>query len=184
MYGTDLFQLRKCLYEQIIIKLSDMDLFDNEGNIKSILEGIQKADTFYNAFKEEFSEAVFGIIRGFYPEAGRNEEIENLLLLYAVAILNSTESVIDKDHNYPYYRLEEDLGAMNKIITRFDNSTRSNGMDKAIHEKAKELVVKHFDAVFELSGIGFRLLERNARLYNLEFVVNLEKTLTPEGIGQ
>jgi hypothetical protein len=35
------------------------------------------------------------------------------------------------------------------------------------------LMVKYFDAIFDLSSTGFRLLEQNAKLYNLEFVINL-----------
>ena len=92
-----------------------MDSFDSEGNMKFILEEIKKADTFYNSFQKEFSELLLKIIRKFYPDTSIGEEIENLLLAYSVAILNSTESVIDKDRNYPFYRLEEELESMNRI---------------------------------------------------------------------
>ena len=35
-------------------------------------------------------------------------------------------------------------------------------------------MVKHFAAIYDLSSNGFRLLEKNARLYNWEFVSNFQ----------
>lgn len=159
-----------------------MEPFDHEGNIKSILEGIQKTETFYSAFSEEFSQAIFDIIHKHYPKTVKDGEIENLLVLYAVAILNSTESVIDKDRTYPLYRLEEDLQAMSKMIQLFQRNFFPNNMELQIHMKAKELAVKHFKAVFDLSAIGFRLLEKNTRAYNLEFAGNLKRQLSEAGL--
>jgi len=147
-----------------------MKSFDEEGNMKFILEEIKKTDTFYNSFKKEFSEIIFQIIQEFYPDAVQNEEIENMLLAYSVAVLNSTESVIDKDRNYPFYRLEEELTAMRKITSKFDLSVVPDEFSGAIHAKAKELMVKYFADIYDLSSTGFRLLEKNAYLYTLEFV--------------
>lgn len=157
-----------------------MKSFDEEGNIKFILEEIQKADTFYNAFKKEFSEKILPIIQEFYPDGKLNGEMENLLLAYAVAVLNSTESVIDKDRNHPLYRLEEELEAMTRITLNTSSSEENRDFGEIIHEKTKELMVKHFAAIYDLSSIGFRLLEKNARLYNREFVSNFLAILSPD----
>jgi len=154
-----------------------MDSFDDEGNMKFILAEIQKIDTFYNVFKIEFAQSIYPIIRKFYPEFVQNDETDNLMMAYSVAILNSTESVIDKDRNYPLYRLEEELTTMRKIILKFDFSVVYGDFPEAIHAKAKELIVKHFDAIYDLSSVGFRLLEMNSRLYNHEFVSTIQSTL-------
>ena len=151
-----------------------MDSFDDEGNIKFILEEIKKTDTFYNSFQKEFSELLLKIIRKFYPNTSMGDEIENLLLAYSVAILNSTESVIDKDRNYPFYRLEEELESMNWITLKLLHEAEYNDFGEAVHLKAKKLMVKHFAAIYDLSSNGFRLLEKNARLYNWEFVSNFQ----------
>ena len=151
-----------------------MDSFDSEGNMKFILEEIKKADTFYHSFQKEFSELLLKIIRKFYPETLIGEELENLLLAYSVAILNSTESVIDKDRNYPFYRLEEELESMNRITIKLFQEEEYNDFGEAVHLKAKKLMVKHFAAIYDLSSNGFRLLEKNARLYNWEFVSNFQ----------
>lgn len=147
-----------------------MKTFDEEGNMKFILDEIHKTDTFYNLFKKEFSEVISKIIHEFYPEADPNEEIDNLLLSYSVAILNSTESVIDKDCNYPAYRLREELESMNRITLKLLQSSDNKYFSEALHIKTKELIVKHFSKIFNLSSTGFRLLEKNSFLYTLEFV--------------
>lgn len=156
-----------------------MKSFDDEWNMKFILEEIKKTDTFYNTFKKEFSGLIFHIVQEFYPEAMQNDEMDNLLLAYSVAILNSTESVIDKDCNYPTYRLEEELDAMNRIASKLSQSAEDKDFAEAVHLKAKELMVKHFAAIYDLSSIGFRLLEKNAYLYCSEFVSNFQAIYSP-----
>jgi len=150
-----------------------MKTFDDEGNMKFILDEIKKTDTFYNLFKKEFSDIISLIILDFHPELVNKEDIDNLLLSYSVAILNSTESVIDKDRNYPFYRLEEELESMNRITSKLSLSEDNIDFGIAVHEKTKELMVKYFTAIFDLSSNGFRLLEKNAWLYTYEFVSGL-----------
>ncbi|MBV5315854.1 MAG: hypothetical protein JZU47_21325 [Prolixibacteraceae bacterium] len=154
-----------------------MEIFDNERNLKFILEEIKKADTFYMLFKKEFSELTYTSIHQFYPEIRPCEEIDELLEAYAVAILNATESVIDKDRNYPLYRLEEELGTMNRLTLKLQKLEKNSDFREAVHLHAKELMVKYFVAIYDLSSTGFRLLEKNAKLYNWEFISNFESIL-------
>jgi hypothetical protein len=149
-----------------------MNSFNEEGKMKFILEEINKVDSLYNTFKTDFSDGIFSIVQEYYPEVALTDELTNLLLAYSVAIINSTESVIDKDRNYPFYRLEEELTAMRKIIARFDLSATYDAFTEQVHAKSKELMVKYFAAIFDLSATGFRLLEKNARVYTLEFVLS------------
>ena len=158
------------------IKISDMEIFDSAGNLKFILEEIKKTDTFYNLFKKEFSVLIYNNIQEFYPNILPDDEIDELLEAYAVAILNATESVIDKDRNYPTYRLEEELGTMNRLTLKLSKLEENNDFREAVHLQAKQLMVKHFSAIYALSSTGFRLLEKNAKLYNWEFASNFEST--------
>lgn len=154
-----------------------MEIFDNEGNLKFILEEIKKTDTFYNLFKKEFSELIYTNIHKFYPEILPGEEIDELLEAYAVAILNATESVIDKDRNYPIYRLEEELSTMNRLTLRLSKLEKNMDFREAVHLHAKKLMVRYFAAIYDLSSTGFRLLEKNAKLYNWEFASNFESII-------
>jgi len=151
-----------------------MEIFDSEGNLKFILEEIKKTDTFYNRFKKEFSALIFNIIQEFYPNSKPSEEIDELLQAYAVAILNATESVIDKDRNYPSFRLEEELDTMNRLTLKLSKLEENNDFRETVHLNAKKLMVKHFVAIYDLSSTGFLLLEKNAKFYNWEFASNFE----------
>jgi len=155
-----------------------MGIFDREENLKFILEQIKKTDTFYNLFKKEFSELIYTNIKEYYTEMPPCEDIDELLRAYAIAILNVTESVIDKDRNYPMYRLEEELGTMNRLTLKLYKQEENNDFREAVHLNAKKLMVKHFSSVYDLSSTGFRLLEKNAKLYNWEFASNFESIST------
>jgi len=154
-----------------------MEIFDNERNLKFILEEIKKADSIYMLFKKEFSELIYTSIHQFYPGILPYEEIDELLEAYAVAILNATESVIDKDRNYPLYRLEEELGTMNRLNLKLPQLEANSDFREAVHMRAKELMVKYFVAIYDLSSTGFRLLEKNAKLYTWEFASNFENII-------
>lgn len=151
-----------------------MEIFNNDGNLRFILEEIKKADTFYNLFKAEFSLLIYHIIQEFYPDTIACDEIDELLLAYAVAILNATESVVDKDRNYPSYRLEEELATMNQLTLKLSTLEADNAFREAVHLKAKEVMVNNFTCIFYLSSTGFLLLEKNAKLYNWEFATNFQ----------
>jgi len=151
-----------------------MEIFDSAGNMKFILEEIKKADTFYNLFKKEFSVLIFNIIQEFYPDTKPSDEIDELLQAYAVAILNATESVIDKDRNYPSFRLVEELDTMNRLTLKLSKLEENDDFREAVHLKAKELMVNNFTGIYNLSSTGFLLLEKNAKLYNWEFASNFE----------
>jgi len=156
-----------------------MEIFDHEGNLKFILAEIKKTDTFYNLFKKEFSVLIYRIIQEFYPDTRPGDEIDDLLQNYAVAILNATESVIDKDRNYPLYRLEEELATMSRLTLKLSKPEENNAFREAVHLKAKELMVNNFTGIYDLSSTGFRLLEKNAKLYNWEFASNFQIIAVP-----
>lgn len=156
-----------------------MEIFDKEGNMKFILEEIKKTDTFYSFFTEEFSELIHVTTHKFYPSVSRSADIEDMLQSYAAAILNAAESVIDKDRNYPFYRLEEELATMNRLTKKLSEEGPNNAFGEAVHLRAKELLVKYFTGIYDLTSTGFRLLEKNAKLYNWEFVSNFETIVDP-----
>ena len=156
-----------------------MESFDKESKMKFILEELKKTDEFYSFFKIEFSDVMYGLINEFYPASGENPLINDLLQSYALEILSSTESVIDKDLNYPQYRLDEELSVMSRLVLKLTEGKHNKAFVNAVHQKAKELMVKYYEAIQDLSSIGFRLLEKNAKLYNWEFISNFYSILEP-----
>lgn len=155
-----------------------MEFFDKEGEMRYIKEELKKTDEFYNLFKREFSKIVGNLILEIYPTVKSDPVLDGIITNYAVVILNSTEAVIDKDQSYMDYRLEEELNTMTQLVLKLTEIKKSDAFTDAVHQKAKEQMVKYFDDIYDLSANGFRLLERNAKLYNLEFCANFYSLLS------
>jgi hypothetical protein len=151
-----------------------MENFDKEEYMKFISEEIKKTGSVFGRFKKEFALRIYLIVQEFYPNIFPTEEIEELLQAYASAILNASNSVFDKDRNYPSYRLEEELKTMNQLTLKLSNLEENSPFGEAIHLQAKAILVEYFSFIYGLSSTGFRLLEKNAKLYNWEFVSNFE----------
>ena len=76
----------------------------------------KKTDRFYDRFKLEFEEIIFDLILDFYPGFTQKNVLDEIVTLYATEIFSASESVIDKDKNYPEYRKIEELEYMNKVL--------------------------------------------------------------------
>lgn len=150
-----------------------MEFFDKEGEMRYIKEELRKTDEFNQLFKREFSKILGGLITVYFPNFKSDDTllagyIEN----YASEILSSTEAVIDKDHSYMDYRLEEELDNMNRLVSKMMESKPNEAFVDVVHQNVKAQMVRYFGDISELSASGFRLLERNSRMYNLEFAAN------------
>jgi hypothetical protein len=152
-----------------------MNRFEKENLIKHILDEIKKNDEFVNAFYDELTQALYPVIGTFYPHVSPGTTIDEVLQNYALVITNYTESVIDKDRTYPLYRLNDELDAMNRLVAKLTFSNPA--FTDTVSFYVKELMIKHFPNIYNLSGNGFRLLELNARLYVWEFNANLANAL-------
>jgi len=154
-----------------------MELFEKENLLKHILAEIQKTDELVHDFKDELAEALYPVIESYHPTVVRSAAIDDVVFAYAVALFNSVESVIDKDRNYPAYRFNDELAAMNQLLLKLPVDNDHLPFMEAVMKKGKELMVKYNRGVYDLSGNGFRLLEMNAKLYNWEFISNLTAVL-------
>ncbi len=154
-----------------------MRIFDNEERRAQFLEEFNKVDKFYNTFKEEFEAEIIAIIRQHYPAFVRTEEFDELLSLFAIAALTIMHTVLDKDKTYPDFRKTEDLAALQTYYAKAVQTTENRELAKQIHQKTKELAVKYYPTIVDLSGDGFRLMELNLKLFNLEFVATINNLI-------
>lgn len=149
-----------------------MRIFDDEERIKRIFKEFKKVDEFYGAFKKEFETNIVLKIIDFHPDFKRTESFDELLDQFSVAALSITHSVLDKDSSYPDYRKAEDLQALQAYYTKARSLAKNKELADVLHQKTKELLVKYYPKIVDLSGDGFRLLELNLKLFNLEFVAS------------
>lgn len=147
-----------------------MRIFDDEERIKQLFKEFKKVDQFYEAFQKEFEKNIVLKIMESDPDFKRTDSFDELLDQFSVAALSITHSVLDKDNHYPDYRKTEDLLALQAYYAKAHQLARNKELAEVLHQKTKELLVEFYPKIIDLSGDGFRLLELNLRLFNLEFV--------------
>lgn len=147
-----------------------MDIFDNEDIKMQFFEEFKKIDALYDTFKKEFDAEITAIIRQHHPDFKPSERFNELLSQFSVAALSIAHSVLDRDTTYPNFRKTEDLKALQAYYVNTIQAFKNKELAEQIHKKTKELVVMHLPKIVDLSADGFRLLELNLKLFNLEFI--------------
>jgi hypothetical protein len=148
---------------------------EDEDDVRSqFYKEFKQVDTFYESFKATFKKEITTVIEPYTFDVYA-PSFEEFLEQFAVAVLSLTHSVLDKDHNYPEYRKVEDLTALQGYYAKASRFSDSSELSEKIHQKTKELLVNIFPDIYELTGNGFRLLDLNLKLYNLEFMANLHR---------
>ncbi|MBN2806182.1 MAG: hypothetical protein JXR22_05950 [Prolixibacteraceae bacterium] len=149
-----------------------MEAFEPYRRLHEIKHDFKRSEEFYHSFRHQFIISLFLVVKRHDKNLQLDETMNGNLQLYADEMLSCVESVLYKDFTYPDGRLEEELKTMNRIVSVKPELEQHMEFINKLHLKAKEMIVRHYPPVFELSATGFRLLERYSRMYNLEFVSN------------
>lgn len=152
-------------------------MFEDEERINHIFEEFQKMDELYDEFKAEFAESMLMLIKETAPNFEISEHFSEQLGLYALSMLNVTHSLIDKDKTYTEIRMKDELLSMQTYSSKAVVLTTNAELADKTLQKTKELLLKFYPDIIDLSANGFRLLELNLRLFNLEFVANFNRLL-------
>ena len=141
-----------------------MSPLDKERHLREILQGFQKIDEIYFEFEKEFLQILKGTIDEYYFDFLIKNDVENEFKHFANLIFNTAESVIDKDKSYPDYRLIEELKNVKRISNiEFSIEIESSEFSEKLSKRLKQLTIKYFNGIYQLSGNGFRLLEINIK---------------------
>ncbi|MFT3740383.1 MAG: hypothetical protein QM786_16675 [Breznakibacter sp.] len=153
-----------------------MDRNEKNDLIRHILDEIKKTDEFVDAFKKDLAATLYPVVKLHDPVVAVRGDIADLLETYAITVLNYTESIIDKDRNYPPYRLSDELEAMHRLSSKRTIDNQLLPFKDDLVDKVKEVMVKHYHDIFDLSGTGFRLLSVNVEYYAWDFISHLYHT--------
>lgn len=149
-----------------------MEAFEPYKPLREIHHEFRRSEEFYNSFRHQFIISLFLVVKRHYKHLQLNETINSDLKLYADEMLSCVESILYKDFTYHAEKLDEELRAMNRMVSIKAEFEDHMEFINKLHLKAKEMIVRHYPPVFDLSASGFRLLERYSRMYNLEFASN------------
>lgn len=149
-----------------------MEEFDSNKHIHNIIREFKRTDEFYISFRHQFIISLFLVVKRYYRDHKLDETMNANLQLYADEMLSCVESVLYKDLTYPEFRMEEELKVMIRLVVSKTEYDQQLEFIEKIHMKSKEMIVRHYPAIFDLSANGFRLLEKYSKMYNWEFVTN------------
>ncbi|MGQ1786104.1 MULTISPECIES: hypothetical protein [unclassified Saccharicrinis] len=144
--------------------------FDKERKLNELFTNFKRTDKFYAEFKLEFKSVIMDVILDYYPEFKQKDVLNDMMGHYATEVLSATESVLDKDKNYPEERKIEELGYMDRLLNKEQVIARQSAFSETVHQKVKELIVAHYPNIVDLSTYGFRLLERNMKMHLIGFI--------------
>nr|WP_319573088.1 hypothetical protein [uncultured Draconibacterium sp.] len=153
--------------------------FDKDFHLKLNAE-FERIDKFLEKFQRHFIREQL-IVASTHLDFNLSEkEITEQLKNYANRIFNCADSVADKDQNYNEIRLALELESITRATDKHPLHFRESELGRQAHKKAKELLIKFFPELMELSANGFRLLEKYCLFYNFEFIsaLNENKTAT------
>ena len=153
--------------------------FDKDFHLKLNAE-FERIDKFLEKFQRHFIREQLIVASTHLDlnlsEKEKTEQLKN----YANRIFNCADSVADKDQNYNEIRLALELESITRATDKHPLRFRESELARQTHKKAKELLIKFFPELMELSANGFRLLEKYCLFYNFEFIsaLNENKTAT------
>lgn len=151
-----------------------METYRNEEMMRKMMAEFEKTDAFYAIFKKEYIYAVKQIAKAIYYPVYKVIDLSKILEIHAQEVLNATQSVLDKDHNYPEYRMEEELDWTRVVLKSMPEYTKIElEFCDQVHLKTKELIVKYFEDIMSLSSNGFKLLEINSKVHNYRLMNTL-----------
>lgn len=157
-----------------------MERTNNPPYMNEFFKEFKKKDEFLTAFRQNFSLEIYSLVREQYSDCEYIEALKNAVNTFANDIFNAVESVIDKDEHYPEYRKQLELENITKLSHKVLATINDDDFLNKVHYKSKELISKSYPQILDLSNYGFRLLERNTKLYSAGFIANLkQKQLIP-----
>lgn len=129
--------------------------------MKRILKGFQEIDRIYFEFEDRFIDFLYDEITSFYPEFKYNDSSNSEFRHFSNQTFNTVESIIDKDQNYPIYRMRKELYVMQQLANKKDQTNNDTRFFIVISKQVKKIAIEFFPGIYNLSGNGLRLLDAN-----------------------
>lgn len=138
-------------------------------SIHDMFEQFRLIDSHREQFRARFVNR-FRVVLSNEFDTTNTDALDEFLEWMADEAISFTEAIIDKDRNFPEYRMVEELKSMNTVLAKFPIQQHSHPGIQQIKFELNELILSHYPALYELSGFGYRLLDRNVNYFVFTFV--------------
>ncbi len=137
-----------------------MGRLDNKEKIRHVFLEFEKYDKLHQEFLLEFENGIYNFIADNLDQYNLYEGFSDDLNTFSVSLINCAYEVLEKDNNYPEYRMEMELENMDHLFLRYPSPAGNESFTQKFTQMAKAKMPKYFPALYQLSASGFRLLER------------------------
>ncbi|MFV0376635.1 MAG: hypothetical protein ACK5JD_04945 [Mangrovibacterium sp.] len=138
-------------------------------SIHHIFEQFKLVESFREQFKARFANCFRPVLTDTF-RIGASTELDEFMEWMADEAISFTEAIIDKDRNYSEFRIDEELKSMDTVLQRFSVLQVFHPGAFQIKFELNKLILSFYPALYELSGSGYRLLERNVNYFVFTFV--------------
>lgn len=150
--------------------------------INRLTEQFKLVDASRYQFRGEFCKKINQLVQQKF-QLSVTVEVSNYVMIMADEAISFTEAVIDKDRNYPEYRMIDELKRMDDLLNIVRCRKLPEELTQCVRFNLNELILNHYPALYDLSAWGYRLLERNVNFYALSLVAALNDEANRQ-IGQ
>lgn len=150
-----------------------MKQYDKEDKIRELIKAFEATDEFYAKFRTKFKLEMLMLFHQHHLNCKDDNFVEEIIDTFANQIISTSESVIDKDNNYPDYRKKEELVGVERVVNKIEKLEGVSDFINISHLKSKELIVNFYPSIMDLSGDGFRLLDQYVRMHHASFIINI-----------
>ncbi len=150
-----------------------MGEFDSKERIRQLFLEFEQVDKVHHGFILDFENEVYNLIYANSRNIILTDGFPDALKQFAISIINTAYSVLEKDKYYSDYRMVLELETMQALNKKVD--VDNNKLANELNCKVREVVTSYFTAIFELSGDGFRLLALCIEYNVKDFIIYLKR---------
>lgn len=136
-------------------------------------KAFKEKDEFLEKLRDVFTVEVFSIVKSHFSQCEYDERMQKAIALFANDLINTAESVIDKDDHFPEYRLQTEIENITKLMNKMLAAIDEDDFLKELHMATKRVITQFYPQIMALGSYGFLLLERGTKLYTAGFIINI-----------
>jgi len=147
--------------------------YNAKEHINSLQEDFRKEDSFRKDFVSSFKFAVHTQLKANNTLTTLPIHLQSLTENYALMVISSVRSSLDKNIASPSYRIEEEIDALKSINHRYTNLLKSE-LSKKVLSEVESLILNKFPEITEQSELSRRLLTVNLEWHHISYIAEFK----------
>lgn len=152
-----------------------LDKYNAERHIDQLQEDFRREDAFRNDFIASFKQSVHLIITSDSKHPVLPIGLPTLTETYALTVLSIVSSVLDKNESSPFYRINDEIKALQSYIFKYEYII-NNTLSKKVFEQIEEIISTKFPQVSEITELSNQLLTVNLQWHHINYMASFPES--------